>query len=86
MSWKLSVYITITLSKLFFPLYIYGCPFNLLSNKTNYLFCFILIIWSIIQVLILYSMGYKLNSRWFIPENMKPIHYKYHKTPNYDID
>merc|ERR1712228_70141 len=85
-AWKLSVLICHTLAKLFYPLYIYGCPHNIIQNNTNYAFCIVLIIWSMIQISVLYSMDYTGNARWFIPEHMKPAHYKYHKTPNYDVD
>ena len=84
--WKWSVLVFHTLAKLFYPLYIYGCPRNILQNETNYAFCVVLVVWSMLQIGVLISMDYKANSRWFIPEHMKPAHYKYHKTPNYDID
>ena len=84
LSWKLNCIIFNTLTKLFYPLYIYGCPKNILQNKTNYPFCIFIIIWSIIQILILRSQDYQLNSRWFIPKKMRPNHYKYHKEPNDD--
>lgn len=86
LSWKLNVIIFNTISKLFFPLYIYGCPRNIIQNKPNYPFCILITFWSIIQILILYSQDMRLNSRWFIPEKMRPQRYKYHKAPNYNID
>jgi len=85
-SWKHKVMILNTASKLFYPLYVYGCPYNLLQTETNFTFSLSLIVWCALQIGVICTQDYKLNPRWFIPESMRPAHYKYHKAATYDID
>eukprot|EP01083_Nonionella_stella_P182413 656383_1 len=86
MSWKMSAVVAHTACKLFFPLYIYGCPHNIAHHDTNYLFCVCLVAWQCAQIFALYWMDCKRNARVFLPHSMRPQQYKYHTINSEDID
>jgi len=68
----------VTAIRLFFPLYIYGCPQNFLEIPTNNTVVCGLLVLSGLQFFILKSMD-RWGSRFFIPKRLQPNYYEYHQ-------
>ena len=84
-AWSIRCCIMISLCRIYFPLYIFGCPFNILQNNPNVLFCLILILMTILQIYILNKQD-KLGARWLIPKFLKPKGYEYHRAYSVPVD
>ncbi|KAI9230013.1 MAG: hypothetical protein DHS80DRAFT_29248 [Piptocephalis tieghemiana] len=65
-----------TLSRLLLPLYVYGCPVNLLHNQPN-LWIYGLVGWMFLQVLLLLIQE-RFGSRFCVPRRFLPDVYDYH--------
>jgi len=75
----------VTAIRLFFPLYVFGCPTNFLEFQTNMYMVIGLVVLSCSQVLILKALD-KLGPRFCIPRWILPDYYNYHKTFHVDLD
>lgn len=65
-------------TRLALPLYIYGCPHNLLRTATSPHMCAALVLFVAAQVSMLMLQHY-LGPRWFIPRRFLPLKYDYHR-------
>ncbi|CAM9098708.1 unnamed protein product [Ectocarpus fasciculatus] len=75
-----------TISRLFIPLYAFGCPENFLTellgnNIVSMRTCATLLSWLAIQIAVL-EMQAKFGSRFFVPKRFLPIAYDYHRPIN----
>ncbi|XP_031500766.1 transmembrane E3 ubiquitin-protein ligase FLY1-like isoform X3 [Nymphaea colorata] len=68
----------ITVTRLAIPLYIFGCPNNFMRIDTDWNWCLCLMIFVGVQAIILLLQHY-LGSRWFIPRQILPEKYNYHR-------
>ncbi|KAF3781715.1 Transmembrane E3 ubiquitin-protein ligase 1 [Nymphaea thermarum] len=68
----------ITVTRLAIPLYIFGCPNNFMRIATDWNWCLCLTIFVGLQAIILLLQHY-LGSRWFIPRQILPEKYNYHR-------
>jgi len=70
-----------TAIRLFFPLYVFGCPNNFIEFQTNIHIVVGIVVLAGSQVFILKAQS-KYGSRFFIPERFLPGYYNYHQTFN----
>ena len=68
--------VSITLNRLFIPLYMKGFRNNVFMAKTNYLFCFALVLSHIIQIIII-TLQSKFGGDFLIPKRFKANYYHY---------
>lgn len=68
----------ISATRLALPLYLYGCPKNLLRVAVDYRLCVSLVIWMGIQVAVLMLQSY-FGPRCIIPKRFLPAKYDYFK-------
>ncbi|XP_073005439.1 transmembrane E3 ubiquitin-protein ligase FLY1-like [Typha latifolia] len=67
-----------SITRLAIPLYIFGCPSNFMHIEPDMKWCIYLGSFMGMQSLILISQHY-LGSRWFIPHQILPEKYSYHR-------
>ncbi|KAJ3104446.1 hypothetical protein HDU97_009231 [Phlyctochytrium planicorne] len=68
----------ISVSRIVIPLYIYGCPYNVVNfGETSYVSVLILSFWMILQVFIIYVQD-RWGPRSFVPEILYPKRHDYH--------
>jgi len=76
-----------SLTRLFIPLYVYGCPRNFVAtlgdhSEFTHLYnptaCLVLAAWLACQILVLYLQD-RLGSRFFLPAAFHPVVYNYHR-------
>jgi len=75
----------ITATRLFFPLYAFGCPENFFELQTNYFVVAGLLVFCVVQVFMLKGQD-KWGSRFFIMKRFWPNYYEYHQTFKIDLD
>lgn len=68
--------ISLTLSRLFIPLYMKGFKNNVFMASTNYFFCFALVVSHIVQIIIL-SLQSKYGGDFLIPKRCQSNYYHY---------
>jgi hypothetical protein len=68
--------IVMSITRLFVPLYLFGCPRNIIGIQPNPILCVVLILWVFVQAVVLVSQ-YFLGPRWFIPKMLLPPKYDY---------
>jgi len=69
----------VTAIRLFFPLYVFGCPNNFLEFETNMYMVVGLMLFASCQVLTLKAQD-KWGSRFLLPKWLQPDYYDYHQT------
>ncbi|KAG6407057.1 hypothetical protein SASPL_130039 [Salvia splendens] len=67
-----------TLTRIFIPLYVFGCPHNFMRIEPDGTWCICLALFMGLQVFILLLQHY-LGSRWFIPRQILPEKYSYYR-------
>ncbi|XWS63427.1 hypothetical protein CRYUN_Cryun06bG0096400 [Craigia yunnanensis] len=67
-----------TITRLAIPLYIFGCPHNFMRIEPDKSWCICLCVFIGLQASILLLQHY-LGSRWFIPRQILPEKYRYHR-------
>lgn len=65
-----------SISRMFLPLYFFGCPSNFLNMPTNYAFCYLIVFYLLLQSSIVYMQD-TYGSRFFIPVRFLPAKYNY---------
>ncbi|XP_061355581.1 transmembrane E3 ubiquitin-protein ligase FLY2-like [Gastrolobium bilobum] len=68
----------ITVTRLAIPLYIFGCPNNFVRIEPDQSWCVCLAVFVVLQAAIL-LLQHHLGSRWFIPHQILPERYSYHR-------
>ena len=81
-SWNLAVVAAVTASNLFYPLYLFGCPHNLAQHSADWIFVALLFGSLALQIALLLSCRLMRDSRWFLPEEWRPVRYQYHRAPS----
>eukprot|EP00951_Prasinocladus_malaysianus_P021404 scaffold176937_cov38-Prasinocladus_malaysianus.AAC.1 len=66
----------VSATRLALPLYLYGCPKNMLRINTNPTLCLALIAWVSFQAVVLLLQG-RFGQRCFIPKRFLPAKYDY---------
>lgn len=69
----------VTSIRLFYPLYVYGCPHNFLEIPTDTKVVFGLLALAGTQMFVLKAQD-RWGSRFFIPKRLQPDYYNYHRT------
>lgn len=72
--------IGMAVTRLFIPLYLWGCPENFFKWPNNSTVCIALVAWMGFQVLVLLLQD-KFGPRCFIPARFLPAKYNYHQLP-----
>jgi len=75
----------VTSIRLFFPLYAYGCPNNFLEMPTDPKVVVGLLVLAGMQMFVLKAQD-RWGSRFFIPKQLQPDYYDYHRTFQIDPD
>ena len=68
-----------SLVRLFVPMYVYGCPDNLVSNRPDPSFCVLVTGWVGLQLITLHIQT-KKGPRFFVPKRFLPVGFDYHRT------
>eukprot|EP00698_Gefionella_okellyi_P015624 TRINITY_DN4421_c0_g1_i2.p1 TRINITY_DN4421_c0_g1~~TRINITY_DN4421_c0_g1_i2.p1 ORF type:complete len:294 (+),score=34.53 TRINITY_DN4421_c0_g1_i2:812-1693(+) len=71
--------IAMSITRLYIPLYIYGCPNNILFVEPRPFFCAFLVLFMAAQATVL-LMQDKWGPRWIVPQFLRPKLYDYHAT------
>ncbi|XP_062007640.1 transmembrane E3 ubiquitin-protein ligase FLY2 [Rosa rugosa] len=74
-----------TVTRLAIPLYIFGCPNNFMRIEPDKSWCICLSLFIGLQASILLLQHY-LGSRWFIPRQILPEKYSYHRRSDQDTN
>ncbi|DBB08109.1 TPA: hypothetical protein ACH3X3_008304 [Trebouxia sp. C0006] len=67
-----------SLTRLLLPLYLYGCPSNVLMIVPSPAFCVVLVAWLSLQAAVLLCQTV-WGPRWFVPKRFLPAKYDYHR-------
>ncbi|KAL0030093.1 hypothetical protein WJX79_006567 [Trebouxia sp. C0005] len=67
-----------SLTRLLLPLYLYGCPSNVLMIVPSPAFCMVLVAWLSLQAAVLLCQTV-WGPRWFVPKRFLPAKYDYHR-------
>jgi hypothetical protein len=73
-----------TATRLAIPLYVFGCPHNFMRVEPNKVWCICLCTFMGLQAVILLLQHY-FGSRCFVPRQMLPEKYNYHRRFNRDV-
>ncbi|CAN8230188.1 unnamed protein product [Cochlearia groenlandica] len=73
-----------TVTRLAIPLYVFGCPHNFMRVETSKFWCVCLCTFMGLQATILLLQHY-FGSRCFVPRQMLPEKYNYHRRFNQDV-
>lgn len=73
----------ITLTRLFIPLYVFGCPENFLTDLlgadiVSFSTCIFLVLWLGFQLVVL-ELQSRIGSRFFVPKRFLPVTYDYRR-------
>lgn len=82
---RASYVIPMTLARLALPLYVYGCPNNIMKVKAQPMLCAALLVFSALQVAVLLLQRH-WGPRWFVPKSMLPPKYDYHRPLAGDVE
>lgn len=67
-----------SITRLLLPLYLYGCPSNVLRIPPSPAFCVLLVSWLFLQAAVLLCQS-AWGPRWFVPKRFLPAKYDYHR-------
>lgn len=70
--------IGMSVTRLLLPLYLYGCPSNVLRVSPSPAFCVLLVAWVSSQAAVLMCQTV-WGPRWFVPKRFLPAKYEYHR-------